>query len=56
MLCGVSAGTAVAIAVAERVISYGLSTGLGAAALAALGGRAILRFRADRQTDAITAG
>ncbi len=56
MLCGAPADAAVAIAVAERAISYGLSTGLGAAALAALGGRAILRLATDRQTDAVTAG
>lgn len=56
MLCGAPADTAIAIALAERAISYGLSTALGAGALAALGGRAILRFAADRQTDAVTAG
>ena len=56
MLCGAPADTAVAIAVAERIISYGLSTAFGAAALTALGGRAILRFAGDRHTDAVTAG
>jgi len=56
MLCGAPAETAVAIALAERAISYGISTGLGAGALAALGGRAILRFATDRHSDAVTAG
>jgi glycosyltransferase 2 family protein len=56
MLCGATVDTAVAITLVERGISYGLSTALGAASLAGLGGRAILRFAADRHTDAVTAG
>jgi uncharacterized membrane protein YbhN (UPF0104 family) len=55
MICGAPADTAVAITLVERAISYGLSTALGAAALAGLGGRAILRFKTDRSTDAVTA-
>jgi uncharacterized membrane protein YbhN (UPF0104 family) len=47
---------AIAITVAERAISYGLSTSLGAAALAGLGGRAVLRWAADTQADAAVAG
>jgi len=56
ILCGATADTAVAITLVERAISFGLSTALGAAALAGLGGRAILRFAADRTTNAVTAG
>jgi uncharacterized membrane protein YbhN (UPF0104 family) len=55
MMCGATADTAVAITLVERAISYGLSTALGAASLAVLGGRAILRV-ADRNRDAVTAG
>src|SRR5262249_47191933 len=54
MICGAPADPAVAITLVERAISYGLSTALGAAALAGLGGRAILRFVTDRNTDAVT--
>jgi uncharacterized membrane protein YbhN (UPF0104 family) len=43
MLFGADAHTAVAITVIERLISYGISTAAGAAALAYLGGRGILR-------------
>ena len=43
MLFGADARTAVAITVIERLISFGVSTALGAAALAYLGGRGILR-------------
>lgn len=43
MLFGVTAETAVAITVVERAISYGVSTVAGAGAVAALGGRGILR-------------
>lgn len=56
MLCGATADAAVAITLVERVISYGLSTLLGAGALAALGGRAVLRFAAARNGDAVVAG
>lgn len=55
MMCGATVDTAVAITLVERAISYGLSTALGAASLAVLGGRAILRV-ADRNRDAVTAG
>jgi uncharacterized membrane protein YbhN (UPF0104 family) len=51
LLCGVPADMAVAITVAERAISYGLSTVLGGAALAGLGGRAMLRTVAARPAD-----
>jgi uncharacterized membrane protein YbhN (UPF0104 family) len=56
MLSGATADTAVAITIVERAISYGLSTALGAASLAVLGGRAILRVAADRNGNAVTAG
>lgn len=55
MMCGATADAAVAITLVERAISYGLSTALGGASLAVLGGRAILRV-ADRNRDAVTAG
>jgi glycosyltransferase 2 family protein len=56
MLCGATAETAVAITVAERAISYGLTTAMGAAALALLGGRGLLRAVSERRTNAATAG
>ncbi|HZR22603.1 MAG TPA: lysylphosphatidylglycerol synthase transmembrane domain-containing protein [Vicinamibacterales bacterium] len=43
MLCGASAQTAVAITVVERGISYALTTAVGGAALAILGGRRVMR-------------
>lgn len=43
MMSGADAKTAVAITILERMISYGVSTAAGAAALAWLGGRRILR-------------
>lgn len=43
MLFGADARTAVAITLIERLISYGFSTAAGAAALAVLGGRGVLR-------------
>jgi len=49
MLFGADAHTAIAITVAERLISYGVSTALGAGAIALLGGRRILRAARDRQ-------
>ena len=49
MLFGADAHTAIAITVAERLISYGVSTALGAGAVAMLGGRRILRLVSDRQ-------
>jgi uncharacterized membrane protein YbhN (UPF0104 family) len=55
MLCGATADTAVAVTLAERAISYGLTTGLGAAALAILGGRGILRA-VERRANTATAG
>jgi glycosyltransferase 2 family protein len=51
LLCGVPANAAVAITVAERAISFGLSTALGAAALGGLGGRAVLRTIAAPPAD-----
>jgi glycosyltransferase 2 family protein len=56
MMCGATADTAVAITIVERAISYGLSTALGGASLAVLGGRAILRVATDRNGNAVTAG
>jgi len=56
MMSGATADTAVAITIVERAISFGLSTALGAGALALLGGRAIARAAADRNTDAVAAG
>jgi len=56
MMCGAAADTAVAVTVVERTISYGLSTALGAGALALVGGRAIVRLAADRDGNAATAG
>ena len=56
MLSGATADTAVAITIVERAISYGLSTALGAGALALVGGRAIARVAADRNRDALAAG
>ena len=56
MMSGATADTAVAITLVERAISFGLSTALGAAALALLGGRAIVRMAADRGGDALTVG
>jgi uncharacterized membrane protein YbhN (UPF0104 family) len=53
MLFGANADTAIAITVVGRAISYGLSTALGAGALALLGGRRVLRlFTADRTSTA----
>ncbi len=56
MMCGASADSALAITLVERAISYGLSTLLGAGALALLGGRAVLRAAAAHTRDAVTAG
>ena len=56
MLSGATADTAVAITIVERAISFGLSTALGAGALALVGGRAIARVAADRNRDALAAG
>lgn len=47
MLCGASAKTALAITILERSISLGFNTGAGAAALAWLGGRDVLRAATD---------
>lgn len=49
MLFGADAHTAIAITVAERLISYGVSTALGAGAIALLGGRRVLRAISERQ-------
>jgi uncharacterized membrane protein YbhN (UPF0104 family) len=56
MMCGAAADAAVAITLVERAISFGLTTLLGAGAVAALGGRAVLRHAAARGGDAVTAG
>jgi uncharacterized membrane protein YbhN (UPF0104 family) len=56
IMCGAAADAAVAITLIERAISYGLSTLLGAGAIAALGGRAALRLAVARGGDAVTAG
>jgi uncharacterized membrane protein YbhN (UPF0104 family) len=56
MLSGATADTAVAVTILERTISFGLSTALGAGALALVGGRAIVRVAADRDANAVTAG
>src|SRR5262249_48380438 len=55
LMCGAPADAAVAITVLERAISYGVSTALGAASLAVLGGRAILRGVSERNRDAVSA-
>ncbi len=44
LLFGVSPGTATAITLVERAITYAFSTAIGAAALAGIGGRDALRF------------
>jgi undecaprenyl-diphosphatase len=44
LLFGVPGGTATAITLVERAITYALSTALGAAALAAIGGWDTIRF------------
>jgi glycosyltransferase 2 family protein len=56
MLFGASAGDAIAITIVGRAISYGVSTAMGAAALALLGGRGILRAVTARKTNTATAG
>jgi len=56
MLFGASAGDAIAITIVGRGISYGVSTAMGAAALALLGGRGILRAVTARKTNTATAG
>ncbi len=49
MLFGATADTAIAVTLVGRAISYGVSTAAGAAALALLGGRRMLRAVSDRQ-------
>src|SRR5262249_28733177 len=56
MICGATAGQAVAITVVERAISYGLTTAVGGGALAYLGGRRILRAFSERRTNTAAAG
>ena len=56
MLCGATAETALAITVAERAISYGLSTAAGAAAFGILGGRGVLQAVNARRTNTAAAG
>ena len=56
MMSGATADTALAVTIVERAISFGLSTALGAGALALVGGRAIVRVVAARNADATAAG
>ena len=56
MLFGASAGDAIAITIVGRAISYGVSTAMGAVALALLGGRGILRAFNARKTNTATVG
>ena len=49
MLFGATADTAIAVTLVGRAISYGVSTALGAGAIALLGGRRLLRAVSDRQ-------
>ena len=48
VLFGVPAGTATAITIVERSITYAFSTALGGAALAAIGGWNVVRYRSNR--------
>jgi glycosyltransferase 2 family protein len=56
MLFGAGAETAIAITIAGRAISYGISTALGAIALALVGGRSVLRALNQRKTNTAAAG
>jgi hypothetical protein len=56
MMCGADAKTALAITILERAISFGVNTAAGAAALAWLGGRRILRAMSDGRASTATAG
>ena len=56
MLFGANAEAAVAITVVGRAISYGVSTALGALALALLGGRRVLRMVTEGRTSTAAAG
>jgi uncharacterized membrane protein YbhN (UPF0104 family) len=56
MLFGASASDAIAITIVGRGISYGVSTAMGAAALALLGGRGIVRAVSARKTNTAGAG
>jgi uncharacterized membrane protein YbhN (UPF0104 family) len=56
MLFGANAETAVAITVVGRAISYGVSTALGALALALLGGRRVLQMVTEGRTSTAAAG
>jgi hypothetical protein len=56
ILCGATTETAIAITLVERAISYGVGTALGAAALAWLGGRGVLRTVNARRTNMAAAG
>lgn len=56
MLFGATAGDAIAITIVGRAISYGVSTAMGAGALALLGGRGILRAVNARKTNTAAAG
>jgi uncharacterized membrane protein YbhN (UPF0104 family) len=48
LLFGVAPGTATAITLVERSITYAFSTALGGAALAAIGGWDVVRYRSNR--------
>ena len=56
MLFGATAEAAVAITVVGRAISYGVSTALGALALALLGGRRVLQMVTEGRTSTAAAG
>jgi uncharacterized membrane protein YbhN (UPF0104 family) len=56
MVFGATGGEAIAITIVGRAISYGVSTALGAAALALLGGRGVLRAINARRANTAAAG
>ena len=56
MMCGADAKTALAITILERLISFGVNTAVGGAALAWLGGLRILRAMNDGRASTATAG
>jgi uncharacterized membrane protein YbhN (UPF0104 family) len=56
MLFGAGTEMAIAITIAGRAISYGISTALGAIALALVGGRGILRAVNEGKTNTAAAG
>ena len=56
MVFGATGGEAIAITIVGRAISYGVSTALGAVALALLGGRGVLRAINARRANTAAAG